>query len=100
MTTKFVHDVMASSPLGPLTLVFDAQGALTMLDWSTVLAPDTIGPRVLGSGKVVTSQLAEYFAGRRQVFDFPIAPHGGTLFQRQAWEALKSIPYGQTISCL
>jgi methylated-DNA-[protein]-cysteine S-methyltransferase len=44
-----------------------------------------------------TSQLEEYFAGRRTSFDLPLAPVGSP-FQRRVWEALRDIPYGQTES--
>ena len=40
-------------------------------------------------------QLDEYFAGRRQAFELPLAPQG-TPFQREVWFALASIPYGHT----
>ncbi|SEN00225.1 methylated-DNA--[protein]-cysteine S-methyltransferase [Halomonas caseinilytica] len=40
-------------------------------------------------------QLAEYFAGERREFDLPLAPEG-TDFQQRVWEALTTIPYGQT----
>ena len=42
-------------------------------------------------------QLDEYFAGTRRVFDLPLSPQG-TDFQREVWNTLASIPYGQTIS--
>lgn len=42
-------------------------------------------------------QLGEYFAGRRQQFDLPIAPQG-TIFQQSVWEELRKIPFGQTAS--
>ncbi|MBZ5635323.1 MAG: methylated-DNA--[protein]-cysteine S-methyltransferase [Acidobacteriia bacterium] len=42
-------------------------------------------------------QLREYFAGRRQEFDLPLAPEG-TDFQRKVWRKLQEIPYGETIS--
>ncbi len=42
-------------------------------------------------------QLREYFAGKRQRFDLPLAPEG-TAFQRGVWRRLREIPYGQTIS--
>jgi len=42
-------------------------------------------------------QLQEYFAGELREFDIPLAPRG-TEFQLQVWEALRSIPYGETIS--
>ena len=42
-------------------------------------------------------QLREYFDGARRAFDLPLAPEG-TAFQRRVWEALRRIPYGETIS--
>lgn len=42
-------------------------------------------------------QLKEYFTGTRLVFDLPII-QDGTLFQKQVWNKLLSIPYGTTIS--
>lgn len=41
------------------------------------------------------AQLTEYFAGRRRTFDIPLLP-SGTEFQRLVWEALNSVPYGET----
>ena len=40
-------------------------------------------------------QLREYFAGQRQVFSVPL-DFGGTEFQNQVWQALLSIPFGET----
>ena len=42
-------------------------------------------------------QLREYFAGKRDDFDLPLAPEG-TEFQRTVWRNLQDIPYGETIS--
>ena len=42
-------------------------------------------------------QLGEYFAGKRQRFELPLAPDG-TAFQREVWAALQAIPYGETRS--
>ena len=42
-------------------------------------------------------QLGEYFAGTRTAFDLPLAPRG-TTFQREVWEALTTIPAGETRS--
>jgi len=42
-------------------------------------------------------QLTEYFAGVRTAFDLPLDPPG-TAFQRQVWDALRTIPYGATTS--
>ena len=42
-------------------------------------------------------QLDEYFAGARRDFDLPLAPQG-TAFQKDVWQTLATIPYGETIS--
>ena len=44
------------------------------------------------------SQLAEYFAGRRQHFDLPLDLSGGTPFQQSVWQALLKIAPGTTTS--
>ncbi len=41
--------------------------------------------------------LEAYFAGARPEADFPLRP-AGTDFQRRVWEALRAIPYGETLS--
>lgn len=43
------------------------------------------------------TQLTEYFAGTRQQFELALLPIG-TDFQRQVWDELTRIPYGETIS--
>ncbi len=45
----------------------------------------------------VESQLEEYFNGMRQDFELPL-DISGTPFQKQAWQALQKIPYGETRS--
>lgn len=42
-------------------------------------------------------QLDEYFTGKRKEFDLPLAAEG-TLFQKRVWNALCTIPYGETRS--
>jgi len=43
------------------------------------------------------SQLKGYFAGTLRRFDLPLAPEG-TAFQKLVWQALLTIPYGETLS--
>ncbi len=45
----------------------------------------------------VEKQMNEYFAGERHQFDIPLDVRG-TDFQKEAWDALLKIPYGETRS--
>ena len=42
-------------------------------------------------------QLRRYFAGELKIFQLPLRPEG-TAFQRAVWQALQTIPYGETRS--
>jgi len=59
------------------------------------------GPRqAVGADPLLTAaltQLAEYFAHKRQIFDLPLHFHG-TPFQCQVWHQLLTVPYGATTS--
>lgn len=87
------------SPLGPM-LVMSEGVALTGLHFHD----DKYVPEI-GAGWQRDDQLplfvqarheiAEYFAGERQAFSLPLAPHG-TNWQRQVWQVLLTIPYGVT----
>lgn len=43
------------------------------------------------------TQLDEYFAGRRDRFDLPLAPHG-TGYQQRIWREIAAIPFGRTLT--
>ena len=47
----------------------------------------------------VIEQLDDYFAGRRRRFNLPLDLRG-TVFQRQVWEQINQIPWGETRSYL
>ena len=91
------------TPVGELTLVAGAIGL------RAVLWPDERDGRVhvgdvTGGGPdaeavlvAAREQLREYFAGDRHEFDLPLDPVG-TPFQQQAWQVLRTIPFGQTIT--
>ena len=89
------------SPVGQLTLVASDEGLRAIL-WpaedpervpmdDAVTCPDH---PVLRSAQ---EQLTEYFEGSRREFNLPLDPVG-TEFQHQAWNELRQIPYGETLS--
>lgn len=91
------YDIMPS-PLGPLTLVADADG-LREICFESEQRPNAEDGWQRDAGRLANArtQLAEYFAGRRTRFDLPLHPRG-TPFQREVWDELVRIPFGITIS--
>ena len=87
------------SPIGQLLLIAedDALCGLYMNIERGWLPRVEIGPRDDAALPEARLQLDEYFAGTRQVFDLHVRLHG-TAFQRQVWDALMEIPFGQTRS--
>ena len=86
------------SPVGALSLVATDR-ALVALVWRREAhaaafehAIETPGHPLL---RETVRQLREYFAGSRRTFDLPLE-FRGTEFQRRAWSALLTIPYGET----
>lgn len=87
------------SPIGRLLLSGDASGLQQVL-MDIDDKPWLIAEQWRSAGTEldqVCRQLDEYFAGRRQRFELPLAPQG-TAFQQAVWQALLQIPFGQT-SC-
>ncbi|MDD4797330.1 MAG: methylated-DNA--[protein]-cysteine S-methyltransferase [Eubacteriales bacterium] len=82
------------SPLGTLTLVQRGE-ALSALHFPDDMLPEALDDTQTALLDLAARQLDEYFDGRRQDFDLPLAP-AGTAFQQQVWQALCLIPYGQT----
>ena len=87
------------SPVGELLLVGDDEGlaGLYLPGGKNAITPDPSWVRDEAAFTEVASQLKEYFAGTRQEFDLTLNPVGSK-FQRQVWEALLDIPYGETAS--
>jgi methylated-DNA-[protein]-cysteine S-methyltransferase len=102
-----LHSDTIDSPVGPLRVVASEAGLRAVL-WSSDDAsrvPDLarvdleadVPDDVRRTIDEVARQLAEYFDGARTDFDVPLDPVG-TDFQREAWLALRQIPYGETVS--
>jgi methylated-DNA-[protein]-cysteine S-methyltransferase len=87
------------SPIGELLLTGDGQ-ALTRLSMQGGRRPVSIDPRWDRRDEAfadVRQQLHEYFDGHRHEFDVPLRMNGNQ-FERRVWEALREIPYGETVS--
>jgi methylated-DNA-[protein]-cysteine S-methyltransferase len=89
------------SPVGKLTLVASGEGLAAIL-WEndrpgrvrlTIDAQDDRHPVLLEAER----QLGEYFGGRRKTFALKL-DLAGTAFQRKVWNALLTIPFGETRS--
>ncbi len=80
------------TPRGKITLESDGQ-ALTHVVFGQQALNGIEKPTELTNQ--AATELQEYFAGKRTAFDIPLNPEG-TPFQKLVWEALLSIPYGQT----
>lgn len=80
------------TPLGTLRGEAGPEG-IRSLRWDPGSA--SVSPGTAPALDELEEQLAEYFRGERRSFDLPLAPEG-TPFQRQVWEALGEIPYGET----
>lgn len=77
--------------------IAEENGAITDVYFSgEVVASDVILEESILL-KEANRQLQEYFAGKRKVFDLPLAQQG-TTFQQKVWQALTEIPFGETRS--
>jgi len=87
------------TPIGQLRLVADGQGLREVWfeNGRHRREPDSSWVHSRQALAFAREQLEEYFAGSRQVFDFPLHPLG-TPFQLTVWRELARIPYGATIS--
>lgn len=87
------------SPVGRLTLAASAS-ALHAIEFESNRHPQRREDWIADDTALLRRaalQLQEYFEGRRQTFELPLAPQG-TDFQRAAWQALAAIPFGETRS--
>ncbi|MFW2160125.1 methylated-DNA--[protein]-cysteine S-methyltransferase [Acinetobacter beijerinckii] len=89
------------SPVGALKLVAHDQALVAVMwdneDHKRVRLSELVEDRQHPMLHQVKQQLEQYFAGQRQQFDLPL-DFQGTDFQQQVWQALLTIPYGETRS--
>ncbi len=95
------------SPCGKISIVFDENETLMHLDF-----PDQPGNRQEKllkkrtknlslsekSSKTLKDKILSYLNGHKDALDDLKCDLGGTDFQQTVWQALKTIPYGKTVS--
>ncbi len=91
--TAYAHTL--ESPIGPLTVVVNGDGALTHILFPHH-EPAAGVIRDAERCAAAVTQLREYFAGERTDFDLPLAP-AGSEFQRRVWDALRGIRHGEVV---
>lgn len=101
MTSRSYFYKTMTSPVGLLTLVANEHGLAAVL-WENddpkrvrlgPLHEDTQHPVLVE----VERQLRDYFGGKREKFELQL-DFNGTEFQKKVWEALLTIPFGETRS--
>lgn len=80
------------SPIGPLTVIVNADGAVTHILFAHQAPPADVAWDADRCAPAA-AQLREYFAGERTDFDLPLAPAGSD-FQRRVWDQLRTVEYG------
>jgi len=96
-----LFSAVMDTPVGAITIVASHHGVRAILwpdgdaarDRLPAASPDPEHPVIVAT----IIQLGEYFDGEREEFDLPLDPVG-TDFQKSAWMALRTIPYGTTVS--
>lgn len=96
------------TPIGSMLAVGDERRVymLSFLDKSSLPRKVGVLRKKLGATldmgetealRSIERELAEYFAGRRRVFETPLRLVG-TAFQTSVWETLREFPFGRTIA--
>lgn len=91
------RSLQIDTPLGTMTITASERSIIevrfcTEPPVGSVPCSEAKAPELL---RQAARELKEYFAGERQRFTVPLAPQGSE-FQKKVWDALQTIPYGET----
>ncbi len=84
-----------TTAVGPVTVLCSEHGVIGV--YFGVRPPSAGQERETTLSRRCYEQLEEYFAGKRRGFDLPLETKG-TPFQEKVWQALQTIPYGESRS--
>jgi len=90
---------LIDSPIGFLTIVASDKGIQKILfgDYCSIYQSELNCSLELSHISLCKLQLQEYFTGLRTAFSIPL-DYSGTVFQIKVWNALQTIPFGETNS--
>lgn len=102
-----LYSIQIDTPIGPMIALADEK-ALYLLEFTDQPGVETAIKRFRDAGVVISDgscapldsikqELKAYFEGRLKIFKTPLA-FTGSAFQNQVWQALCTIPYGETRS--
>lgn len=77
---------------GPLTLMARDDALVRVVPGDVALTGEK---RAVAVTNDAATQIMEYLAGKRTVFDVPFSFEAGSAFQQHVWKTLQAIPYGQ-----
>jgi methylated-DNA-[protein]-cysteine S-methyltransferase len=78
------------TPFGPAWATLDSTGAITAFSFREL-------PNSRFHYDEIERQVNDFFSGKRQKFNLPLAPKGSE-FQKRVWAELCKIPFAETIS--
>ncbi len=89
-----------TSPIGPITLTASERGLRGVWIQKTNKNKPGLGAMKRNDDLLrdAANQLQAYFAGELKHFTLTLDSAQGTTFQLQVWEALRTIPFGETAS--
>jgi methylated-DNA-[protein]-cysteine S-methyltransferase len=85
------YDILLT-PIGTLYLVFRSSALIGI----SFEKPQAVIPKQTKSSTAAKKELSDYFEQGRRDFGFRTAFVEGTAFEKEVWESLKEIPYGET----
>lgn len=91
-----------SSPIGAIRLTASGNALTGVFMLKHKYGPEGFPAEERGESPILReagAQLGAYFAGSLRDFDLPLET-GGSDFQRQVWDELRQIPFGETTSYL
>lgn len=91
------HTLQLDTPVGTMT-VTASEHAVTDVRFGAEVPLGAMSRREQEAPEVLrraAAELREYFDRKRHRFTVPLAPRGSE-FQKKVWDALQTIPYGET----